>query len=200
MRNASRAIAFVCALLVAAAPGCGSVLGYSSDAELNVLTNPGGAALFVDSMPREGRSPCVVLLDPAEEHRVEARVEDLRGGSQVKRSVRVGVVFGNIVLTLGLGLIVDYMNGALFHFPSHVVLNLGRTTERDDRPLAAQYPPAPALMPHAAPAAARQAEAPPASPAAPCSICGEPTAADQTCRQCGQPPARKTTNILRRVD
>lgn len=200
MRNGSRAVALVCALLVVVAPGCGSILGYAGDQELHVLTNPGGAELLVGSIPRQGLSPCVVLLDPAAEHRIEARFEDLRGSSQVTRSVRTGVVIGNIALTLGLGLLVDYVNGALFHFPERLVLNLGRMHARDDRPLAAQYPPAPQLMLHSDPVApARQQQAAPASDE-PCSICGEPTSADQTCRQCGQPPTRKTTDILRRVD
>lgn len=200
MRNGSRAVALVCALLVVVAPGCGSILGYAEDRELEVLTNPGGAELLVDSLPRRGLSPCVVMLDPAAEHRIEARFEDLRGSSQVTRSARTGVVLLNVLFTAGFGLLVDYVTGALYHFPERLVLNLGRSSERDDRPLAAQYPPAPQLMPHSDPVApARQQQAAPASDA-PCSICGEPTSADQTCRQCGQPPTTKTANVLRRVD
>jgi hypothetical protein len=194
MRNGSRAVALLCVTLIAVAPGCGSILGYAGDAELHVLTNPAGAELFVDSIPRQGLSPCVVLLDPAEEHRLDARFEDLRGSSQVTRSTRTGVIVANIAFTAGLGLLVDWLTGALYHFPERLVLNLGRPYDRDDRPLAAQYPPAPRLMPHTDPVA-------PARPlASPCAICGEPTAAEQTCRQCGQPPVRKTTNVLRRVD
>lgn len=191
-------------LLVVLLSGCGTILGYGGDREVRVITNPAGAELLVDGMPAAERAPSVVLLDPAEEHRVDAKLDDLRGGTQVKRSSSTGLVILDIVFTLGLGIWVDWTTGALYDFPETVVVNLGRATPKEP-PLAAQYPPPPALMPHTDPLVpvARPAPAPKRAPeveaggetrqtnllqAAPCEICGEAVAHGATaCASCGQP-------------
>lgn len=198
--TSSRALGLVLAVLLS---GCGTILGYGGDREVRVITNPPGAELLVDGMPRGDRSPCVVHLDPAEEHRIDGRLEDLRGGTQIKRSSSSGLVILDIIFTLGLGIAIDWSTGALYDFPETVTVNLGRARPPEP-PLAAQYPPPPALMPHQDPLVPAAAAAPAPAPkraapqggemrqtnlleAAPCAICGEAVARGATCRSCGQP-------------
>lgn len=193
-----KALVVACALAVAAGPGCGSIVGLASDREVRVVTNPGGAALFVDGTPVNATGPAVVHLDPAYEHRIEARLDGMQAGTQVTRSTRTGVVIANVFLTLGLGLWIDWLTGALYKFPDRVVLNLGRPVGADEPPLAAQYPPAPRLMPHEDPLAPR-APAPKGggtvevrsdlrqADARTCEICRARVAAGRACPDCGQP-------------
>ncbi len=201
-----KALVLACAAWLAVAPGCGTIFMLGSDREVEVITNPPGAALAVDSIPAGASSPGVVRLDPAREHRIDAQLEDMRGGTQIKRSTRTGIVILDIVFTLGLGLWIDWLTGAMYHFPDSVVVNLGRSYPREEPPLAAQYPPPPALMPHDDPIAPARPRAPAPAPkgavtqggesrtvdlrradAASCEICGEAIARGEPCPQCGQP-------------
>ncbi|MCO5170590.1 MAG: hypothetical protein M9894_30020 [Planctomycetes bacterium] len=191
------ALVVACALAVAAGPGCGSIVGLAADREVRVVTNPAGAALFVDGAPVNATGPAVVLLDPAEEHRVEARLDGMQAGTQVTRSTRTGVVIANVFLTLGLGLWIDWLTGALYTFPDKVVLNLGRAPGAEEPPLSAQFPPAPRLMPHDDPLAPK---APPPkgtvevrsdlrqADARTCEICRAVVVHGRPCQECGQPP------------
>lgn len=210
-----RALVLVWAVSIALAPGCGTIFGLAFDRELEVVTNPPGAALRVDAIPISATAPGTVLLDPAAEHRVDAHLGDLHGGTQVTRSTRTGIVVLNIFLTAGLGLWIDYLTGALYHFPDRVVLNLGRPFEHEQPPPSAQYPPAPALMPHTDPLApprpappapkgdgvARDLLAPDDAPSAPATARGAETSrttdlrrADVTaCEICGAAVARGQT-------
>lgn len=208
-----KGLVLACAAWIAIAPGCGTIFMLGSDREVQVITNPAGAALAVDSIPSGVTSPGVVLLDPAREHRIDGRLDDLRGGTQITRSTRTGIVVLDIVFTLGLGLWIDWLTGAMYHFPDRVVVNLGRAYAPEEPPIAAQYPPPPALMPHADPIAPARPPAPPAkragveggeggeetrttdlrrADAGPCEICGELVARGQACPGCGQPPASST--------
>lgn len=212
------ALVLALATWVAVAPGCGTIFLLGTDREVRVVTNPPGAALAVDAIPSGVTAPGVVLLDPAREHRVDARLDDMRGGTQITRSVRTGIVILNVVFTLGFGLWIDWLTGAMYYFPDQVVVNLGRPYEREEPPAAAQYPPPPALMPHADPIApAPRPAAPPKRTAprgeartvdllradqAPCEICNEPVVRGQACPACGQPPsltageAERTRDLL----
>ncbi len=201
-----KALILACAAWVAIAPGCGTIFMLGADREVQVVTNPAGAVISIDSLPAGATSPSTVLLDPADEHRVDAQLDDLHGGTQVTRSTRTGIVVLDIVFTLGLGLWIDWLTGAMYHFPERVVVNLGRPYVREELPMAAQYPPPPALMPHDDPAAPPRPAAPPPkgavvqggetrttdlrrADATTCEICGATHAAGQTCPECGQPPA-----------
>lgn len=202
-----RALIVAFAVWTAVAPGCGTIFGLGTDREVQVVTNPPGAAVAIDSIPCGVTSPGTIQLDPGAEHRIDATIDDLRGGTQITRSTRTGIVILDIVFTAGLGLWIDWLTGAMYHFPDRVVVNLGKPYVRDEPSLAEQYPPPPALMPHVDPVA------PPARPPAPaakgavtrsgdsrtvdlrradaseCEVCGAMVARGQTCGQCGQPPA-----------
>lgn len=202
-----KALVLACAAWLAIAPGCGTILSLGEDRQVEVVTNPAGAALAVDSIPTGVTSPGTIHLDPAREHRIDAALDDMKGGTQVTRSTRTGIVILDIVFTLGLGLWIDWLTGAMYHFPDRVIVNLGRPYVREEPPLAAQYPPPPALMPHDGLVVPTRPAPPPAkrtqvvqgeqssttdlrrADATTCEICGEAVARGQTCSQCGQPAA-----------
>lgn len=127
-------------VLLLALPGCGTLLGHHGFQEVQVITDPAGAQLYVDGVATPVRSPGAIALDPAEEHRVDARLHGLRGGTQVRRKVRIVVAIVDCILTGGLGLTVDYFSGALYEFPAHVVLNLGQAAPVPSQ-AEVEYPP-----------------------------------------------------------
>lgn len=177
--------------------GCGTIVGLSGPHEVKVHTNPPGAEVFVDGIATGLRSPATVLVDPGEEHRVDARLDDLHGGSHIKRSASVGVIICDVLFTLGIGISIDWSTGGLYYFPDSVVVNLGRPYGPEP-PLAAQYPRPPALMPYSDPIAPARPVAPKKAAvetrhtnllhAAPCDVCGSSVAQGATCGSCGQPP------------
>jgi hypothetical protein len=137
------AIALLVALVLVH-PGCGTLLGLATERDVFIITNPSGANLFANGSPCNGAlSPTTVALDPAEEWRVDARLDDLKGGTQITRSRRIGVVIADVVFTVGLGLWIDYLSGAMYYFPDRVILNLGKS-EFSPSTLAASGPEAPA--------------------------------------------------------
>jgi hypothetical protein len=198
-------------LVLAFAPGCGTLVGLAADRNVAVTTNPPGAQLLVDSSSTNQASPATLALDPADEHRIEARLDDMHSVTQVTRSTRTGVIIADVFLTAGLGLWIDYLTGALYWFPDRVTLNLGRVYPVVP-PLAQEYPPAPALMPRTDPAAPpakhagpteststtdlRRADAPKATV---CPVCGAEVKAGVTqCPECGQQlgDSSSSTNLL----
>lgn len=128
-------------LLLLTVPGCGTLLGYHGFQEVQVITRPEGAQLYVDGVATPVRSPGAIALDPAEEHRVDARLRGNRGGTQVRRKVRIVVAIVDCILTGGLGLTVDYFSGGLYEFPAHVILNLGQAAPAPSQ-AEIEYPPA----------------------------------------------------------
>jgi hypothetical protein len=114
--------------LVIVQPGCGTILGLGMDREVFIATNPSGATLYKNGIATSVVSPSPVELDPSEEWRIDAHLDDLKGGTQITRSRRIGVCIADILLTAGLGLFVDYLSGAMYFFPDRVILNLGRSS------------------------------------------------------------------------
>jgi hypothetical protein len=176
---------WIAGCLAVALSGCGSIIGLGGDRELRVSSTPDGARLLVDGRTGDQTAPCVVLLDPAEEHRIDGRLDDMRGGTQIHRSTRVGVVIADIVFTAGLGLWIDYLTGAMYRFPDAVMLHVGRTHMPE--PGADEFPPAPHLMPATDPYApamtSRTTNVLDAGRA--CAVCEEPFGRGDTCQSCG---------------
>lgn len=178
---------------LALAPGCGTLVGLGGDREVRVASNPDGVSLLVDGRATGLTTPCVVSLDPAEEHRLDGRDDDMFGGTQVHRSTRVGVVICDVIFTLGFGLWIDYLTGAMYRFPDAVVINVGRAHAPD--PLAsAEFPPAPRLMPATDPYAPATSSTRNVlqddGGAARCSVCGDVFGRGDTCASCGIKSAR----------
>lgn len=145
------------ALLLLCTPGCGVILGYASAQPVQVRTNPEGAAVYVDEVLQPQVSPTTVELDPTKSHYVRATLGELKGGRAVKKTLRVGIAVIDGFLTLGIGLLVDTLTGALYQFEPEMTIGLG-----------------------AAPAVAR-----PAGTGAPCPICSEPRGDAAVCPHCG---------------
>ncbi len=140
-------------VLVLSLSGCGTIFGLGGHQEIEILSNPPGARLYVDGTATPVLTPGQIAVDPAEEHRVDARLHAMRGGTQLHRSVRVWLVIVDGLLTLGMGLPFDYYSGALYHFPERIVLNLGEQGAPTPSELEEQFPPAsPGLPPGPDPA------------------------------------------------
>ncbi len=158
--------------LVLNSSGCGLILGYGGLQPVQVTTNPEGAELIADGVPQEQRAPTQVMLHPKTEHTITARTEDGKtGATHIGKTVRIDVVVLDAVLTLGIGLLVDYMSGSLYKLRSPVNINLGTA-------------PPPTAGVTATPAAGTGTAAP-AADAAPCPICNEPRGDVSPCPHCG---------------
>jgi hypothetical protein len=149
--------ALLLALLSLAAPGCGVILGYAGAQPVQVHTNPEGAAVYLDEVLQPQVSPCTLELDPTRSHYVRANLGELKGGRAVKKTLRVGIAVIDGFLTLGIGLVVDTLTGAIYRFEPEMALGLG-----------------------AAPTSPSQVSA-----AAPCPTCSEPRGDAAVCPHCG---------------
>lgn len=172
--------------------GCGTVFGLAGDHDVKIHTRPPGATLYVNDIPHDAEvSPCKIGFSPGRNHVIEAKLRQ-RSGAEVKgkttltRELRMGVVVLNAIFTGGLGLIVDWMSGALYRFEKeHVVLNLGaiqysrpspkprrprRLTRRRTVPPPATDTAAKGGKPAAKPKPAAKEE----HDQLPCEVCGEP--------------------------
>lgn len=157
-------------VLLLGAPGCGLVLGYGGPQPVNVTTNPEGAELIVDGMPHPEKAPTTVYLHPKEVHQLRARTPDGKeGATAVSKTVRIDVVVLDAVLTLGIGILVDFLSGSLYRLNSPVQINLGSAPVRTA----------------ASGAAATDTTASAAADAAPCPICNEPRGDVSPCPHCG---------------
>ena len=131
MGSIRRPAGLLMAVLVALAPGCGTLLGLSRAQELEVETQPAGATLWVDGLPHAEATPTLVELSPRSNHVLQARVQRLdgalvKGQTAVNREVRIPIVVLDGLLTAGVGLLVDYLTGALYTFTTdRVLIHLG---------------------------------------------------------------------------
>lgn len=144
------------ALLLLLGPGCGVILGYAGPQPVLVRTTPEAAAVYVNEVLQPQVSPCTVQLDPTRSHYVRATLGELKGGRGVKKTLRVGIAVIDGFLTLGIGLLVDTLTGALYAFEPEMTIGLGA--------VAAQ---------------------PSSSQLAPCPVCGEPRGDADPCPHCG---------------
>lgn len=177
------------ALTVAPLAGCGTILGYGRDQTITVHTDPQGADLYVNSVPANAKSPAELSFDPAKDgHRVDARLMTPRGevknGTSIIKKTRLPVVLLDAFLTGGLGLVVDYITGALYSFEPRVSISMPR------EPLVVPPPPPPQQQPdRTGPQAGTgqtRPEPPPGPRAmAPCFLCNEPRGEQVPCPHCG---------------
>ena len=167
-----------CALAVTLAlggPGCGTIFGYGTQ-QVKVVTNPAGANLIVNGIPSEQTAPCELPLSAKDDHNITATTEDgKRGARHIGRTVRIEIVVLDALLTAGIGLLIDYLTGALYELDTPVTINLGKM------PVSAA----------AQPAAGQPAAATPAPvvdpDADPCQYCGAPRGEVTPCPRCGIP-------------
>ncbi len=163
-------------VLLLGAPGCGLVLGYGGPQPVNVTTNPEGAELIVDGMPHAEKAPTTVYLHPKKTHQLRARTPDGKeGATAISKTVRIDVVVLDAVLTLGIGILVDFLSGSLYRLNSPVQINLGSA------------PPVSAADNGggAASGSSGAGATGPAADAAPCPICNEPRGDVTPCPHCG---------------
>lgn len=163
----------LCSLLAVAmlvSPGCATLLGKSADQSVSVTTTPPGANLSVNGIPTSATSPGEIEISPSGDHSVSAQLGEAKASRAIRKTVRIWSVVVNGVLTLGLGVFVDYMTGAMYQFEEKVHLNLG-------------VAPPPTPMPDAGGAQATTHQQNLLQ--APCKVCGEPRGNATPCPHCG---------------
>lgn len=179
MRRLNKPLAVVLVLASLASPGCATILGFGADQEVMVTTTPDGARLIVDGIATSKTSPGTVELDPSEEHYVRAELGAAKGQSAVRKHLRIWSILINGILTGGIGVLVDYLTGAMYSFDAKLHLNIGVSPPPSQQP--------PPSQPGGGP---KQPDPPPSGqpkppPLAPCSTCGEPRGNKTPCPHCG---------------
>lgn len=183
MKTTRSARSVLCALLVGTtlfgSPGCATILGKAANQPVDVTTTPPGARLIVNGVPTDVTSPGTVELDPGGDHVIGAQLGQAKGQSAVRKHIRAWSVIVNGLLTAGLGVVVDYLTGALYSVEPKLQLNLGVSPVAPDRP-----PPGDPVTPKRPPnrdpngGTTNLLESP-------CSICGEPRGNKTPCPHCG---------------
>lgn len=180
LRRTNKPLALLLVVASLASPGCATILGYGTDQSVMVTTTPDGARLVVDGIATSKTSPGTVELDPSEEHYVRAELGAAKGQSAVRKHLRIWSILINGILTGGLGVLVDYLTGAMYSFDAKLHLNIGVS-------------PPPATTPPATAQGGGQQQPPPQNPGgqpkppplAPCTTCGEPRGNKTPCPHCG---------------
>jgi len=117
--------------------GCGVIFGYGNPQPVQVLAKlPDGQ--FVEGLaianrgrPVEGTSGGTVYLHPAEEHLLTISDPDYRSTQQtIVRKIRIEIALLD-ALTLGIGLLVDYLSGSLYSIQPDVMIGVRLKSEVD---------------------------------------------------------------------
>jgi hypothetical protein len=110
--------------------GCGVIFGYGNPQPVQVLAKlPDGQ--FVEGLavanrgrPVEGTSGGTVYLHPAEEHLLTIADPSYRSTQQtIVRKIRIEIALLD-ALTLGIGLLVDYLSGSLYKLQPDVMIGI----------------------------------------------------------------------------
>lgn len=164
----------VLAVVLTIAPGCATILGKAGNQSVDVTTTPPGAELIVDGVPTSKTSPGQIEISPREDHSVQAVLGEAKASRAIRKTVRIWAVVVDGLLTLGIGVFVDYMTGALYQFEPKVHLNLG-------------VAPPPSPTPSNSGGSSTHVSPLTPQPAAqtPCKVCGEPRGDVAPCPHCG---------------
>lgn len=175
MTHAARFLTTLTLCATVLVSGCGVIRGYGKPQPVQVVTVPEGATLVIDGVPWATPAPCEVLLHPKSNHHIVAKTADGKSGATtINKKIRTDVVILDGVLTLGIGLLVDYLSGSLYELQPAVAINLGSAPARPTQPAAGGTT-----------TTTTTTNVVPAADAAPCSICGEPRGDVARCPHCG---------------
>jgi hypothetical protein len=182
MGIASRSLTCLLVTSMVFAPGCATIIGKAADQPVEVVTEPPGATLIVDGVASSKTSPGVVELDPEGDHNVSAQLGEAKATRSVRKTIRIWAVIVDGILTGGIGVLVDYMTGALYQFEPRIQLNLGVAPPPS--------PPAPPPLAHGNNnnnnnGNGAQQNNQNLLTQAPCRVCGEPRGNAATCPHCG---------------
>ena len=117
--------------------GCGVMFGYGNPQPVQVLAKlPDGQ--FVEGLaianrgrPVEGTSGGTIYLHPAEEHLITIADPAYRSTQQtIVRKIRIEIALLD-ALTLGIGLLVDYLSGSLYSIQPDVMIGVRPKSEVD---------------------------------------------------------------------
>lgn len=158
--------------------GCGVIFGYGGDQPVAVTTTPEGASVEVDGIPiKDGITPTTIYIHPKADHHVSVKMEGFATASRtLTKTIRTDVVIMDAVLTLGIGLLVDYLSGSLYRFEESVRLPMGKV--QISRP----QPPPVRTNNNGNNGGTKPKVDPNADP---CTICGEPRGDASPCPHCG---------------
>lgn len=117
--------------------GCGVIFGYGNPQPVQVLAKlPDGQ--FVEGLavvnrgrPVEGTSGGTVHLHPSEEHLLSISDPRYRSTQQtIVRKIRIEIALLD-ALTLGIGLLVDYLSGSLYELQPDVMIGIRSKSEAE---------------------------------------------------------------------
>lgn len=117
--------------------GCGVIFGYGNPQPVQVLAKlPDGQ--FVEGLavvnrgrPIEGTSGGTVHLHPSEEHLLSISDPRYRSTQQtIVRKIRIEIALLD-ALTLGIGLLVDYLSGSLYELQPDVMIGIRSKSEAE---------------------------------------------------------------------
>lgn len=117
--------------------GCGVIFGYGNPQPVEVFAKlPGGetvAGLAVSDRSKilEWKSGETVYLHPAEEHSISIEDPAYRSSQQkIVKKIRIEIALLD-ALTLGIGLLVDYLSGSLYSLQPDVTISIRKVEEAE---------------------------------------------------------------------
>lgn len=158
-----------------ASAGCGVIFGYGGPQPIKVASSPEGCIVEVDGVAVEAVTPTTITVHPKADHTISVKKKGyISANRTVTKVIRTDIVILDAVLTLGIGLLVDYMSGALYRLDESVKLNLGKVSAVAKKdPVVKPTKPTGTTKPKVDPNAE------------PCTICGEPRGDVSPCPHCG---------------
>src|SRR5262249_38808877 len=126
MRQTPNALPFSLLPLLA---GCATITGGARDQEIEITSNPPGAAVVVDGQPR-GTTPARMQLSRKTEHQVELSYPGYETAHLSLQRQLNPWVFGNLLCGGLIGITVDVCTDATHSLtPGELAVNLRRTGE-----------------------------------------------------------------------
>ena len=119
-RNSTKLIALALSVLLALAPGCGTLFGYGFNTTMRVNSEAGAEVLVNGNL--RGTAPCELEMDDEESsYRITVRKEGFQDGAvTVSRKVSMLVIvldIGLSVFTFAIPLMVDAIFGNMYYYP-----------------------------------------------------------------------------------
>jgi len=108
-------VAIVLTTTAASATGCATLI-HGTRQKISIASDPDGAVVYVDSI-RKCETPCEVELSRSAPGQVELRKAGFAATrvDVVRRFAWVSTLVGNVFLTYGIGIIVDFWSGGAYY-------------------------------------------------------------------------------------
>lgn len=156
-----RLCSLIVVLAIAGAPSCANV-SHGSTQTIQLVSDPPGAKVTVDSDPVPYITPATVVLKRGEDHTLVFRKDGFEDASAELTRSMSGAVFGNLIIGGMAGVMTDYGSGAAYELGHTNLVNDTLTLQLVPKRSTASIASSP--TPAAAPANASRAIAPSSPP------------------------------------